>query len=158
MTEQEQEVIERWRKGLPSNMLNDGKAPGRSVLRNIFGFLLMDWFVRPFVKIETHTFGGDVFHMVGIMRFGETHSFILNDNAVMSLGMSIKLAKPEALFKGFVINEPTKIGVCTIPQWAVTMFLEKFITVYKPTADRFTAEMTLASKTEEGKAVNVTVH
>ena len=158
MTEQEQAVIDRWATGLPKGMLNIGHKPGRSKLMGVLGWLLFDWFIKPTVKIETFPANGTVLHMVGIVRFGEVHSFILNDNAVMSMGVGIQHADPIKLFKGFAINEPNKIGTIVVPSWAVVIFLQEFIKIYKPTFDRFNDEMTLATKTEEGKPVNVTIH
>jgi hypothetical protein len=158
MTEQEQAVIDRWSEGLPKGMLNVGHKPGRSKIKAVLGRLLLDWFIRPQVKIETLTGGDRVMHMVCIVRFGEVHSFLLNDNAVMFLGISIKNAKPQGLYKGFAIHEPEKIGMCVVPQWAVGDFLEEFLKVYIPTVDRFNDEMALAIKDSEGKPVNVTIH
>lgn len=158
MTEQEQAVVARWSEGLPEHLLNKGRPPGRNIFFAILGWLLLDWFIKPQVLIKTViTDEQEHLYMVGIVRFGEVHSFIFNDNAVMSLGVSIGRTEPSKIFNGFVINDK-KIGVCTIPKWAVTLFLEEFVKVYVPTKERFAAEMDLATKTEEGKPANVTVH
>lgn len=160
MTEQEQAVIDRWTTGLPTSLINTGHKPGRSVFAGVLGWLLLDWFIKPQVKIETINDGRPEgpLHMVGITRFGETHAFILNDHAVMTIGSGIKHADPQELFKGFAINEPKKIGLCVVPGWAVVQFLEKFVKVYAPTVSRFNDELTLATKTEDGKPANVTLH
>lgn len=159
MTEQEQEVIDRWSTGLPKSMLNIGCKPGRSKVMGVLGWLLLDWFFKPVVKIETVvTNDAGIVQMVAMARFGEVHSFILNDNAVMSVGVSIKHADPVKLFNGFAIHDPEKVGLCVIPKWAVSAFLDEFLKVYIPTVERFKDEMALATKDKEGKPVNVKLH